>query len=169
MSHGPDLTKVIERAPHSAPSKAIPLALGAIAAGVAGGFLGLWHGTERAQVNFLQNTVFWMGVAQGGFMLSVALTLTMGRWGRLLKRISESFAIMMPVLYVGLLTFLALGGIEVYPWVEEARAHSLPAHKAVYLTEPFFFWRQVGGLGLLILLDWKYIQASLASGHRNDG
>ena len=84
----------------------------------------------------------------------------MGRWGRPLKRISESFAIMMPVLYVGLLTFLALGGIEVYPWVEEARAHSLPAHKAVYLTEPFFFWRQVGGLGLLILLDWKYIQAS---------
>ena len=38
MSHGPDLTKVIERAPHSAPAKAIPLALGAIAAGVAGGF-----------------------------------------------------------------------------------------------------------------------------------
>ena len=47
MSHGPDLTKVIERAPHSAPSEAIPLALGAIAAGVAGGFLASGHGTER--------------------------------------------------------------------------------------------------------------------------
>ena len=160
MSHGPDLTKVIERAPHAAPSKALPIAIGAIVAGVAGWFLAAGHGTERAQVNFLQNTVFWLGVAQGGFMLSVALTLTMGRWGRPLKRIAESFAVMLPVLYVGLLAFLAFGGIEVFPWVEEARAHSLPHHKAVYLTEPFFFWRQVVGLGLLILLDWKYIQAS---------
>ena len=94
-------------------------------------------------------------------MLGVALVIVKGRWGRPLKRMCEAFAIMMPVLYLLLMAFLALGGIyEWSHWVEEARAHSLPAHKAVYLTEPFFFWRQVGGLGLLILLDWKYIQAS---------
>ena len=60
----------------------------------------------------------------------------------------------------GALTFLWVGGIEVFPWVEEAREHTLPAHKAIYLTEPFFWWREVLGLGLLIWLDWKYIQAS---------
>ena len=101
-----------------------------------------------------------MGVAQGGFMLSVALTLTMGRWGRPLKRISESFAIMMPVLYVGLLTFLALGGIEVYPWVEEARAHSLPAARPCTSLSPSSSGVRSVASDCSSSLDWKYIQAS---------
>ena len=160
MSHGPDLSKAIARVPHGVPIKAILWTCSAVFAGIFGAHWVYAQWTERAMVGFLQNTVFWMGVSQGGFMLAIALTLTKGRWGRPLKRIAESFAIMMPVLYIGLLTFLWVGGIEVFPWVEEAREHTLPAHKAIYLTEPFFWWRQVLGLGLLIWLDWKYIQAS---------
>ena len=160
MSHGPDLSRAIARVPHGMPMKLIVWCSGVLFAGIFGAHWVYAQWPERAMVDFLQNTVFWMGVSQGGFMLAVALTLTKGRWGRALKRIAESFAIMMPVLYIGLLTFLLIGGIEVFPWVEEARNHTLPAHKAVYLTEPFFIVRQVVGIGLLIWLDWKYIQAS---------
>jgi hypothetical protein len=36
----------------------------------------------------------------------------------------------------------------------------MPSHKALYLTEGFFFWRQVVGIGILIVLDIMYIRAS---------
>ena len=160
MSHGPDLTNVTARVPRDVPKTAIVRCVVAIVAGIAGLGWVATQSTVRAQIDILQNIVFWMGVSQGAFMLAVALTLTKGRWGRPLKRIAESFAVMMPVLYVVLLAFLLLGGIEIYPWVEEAREHTLPAHKAIYLTESFFLARQVVGLGLLIILDWMYIKAS---------
>jgi hypothetical protein len=63
---------------------------------------------------------------------------------------------MMPVLYAALLVFLAFGGMEIFPWMHE----DLPAHKKIYLTEPFFWWRQVGGLGLLLFFNYKYTRAS---------
>ena len=160
MSHGSDFSRAIARVPHGMPMRLIVWCSGAIFAGVFGAHWVYSQWTERAMVDFLQNTVFWMGVSQGGLMLAVALTLTKGRWGRSLKRIAEAFAIMMPVLYLGQITFLLVGGFQVFPWVAEAEAHTLPAHKAVYLTVPFFFWRQALGLGLLMWLDWKYIQAS---------
>jgi hypothetical protein len=160
MSHGADFSRAINRVPHGVPPRVALWCSAALFAGIFGAHWVYSQWTDRAMVDFLQNIVFWIGVSQGGFMLAVALTLTKGRWGRPLKRIAEAFAIMMPVLYIGLITFLLLGGIEVFPWVAEARAHALPAHKAVYLTEPFFLWRQVIGLGILIGLDWMYIKAS---------
>jgi hypothetical protein len=160
MSHGADFSRAISRVPHGVPAGVALRCSAALFAGIFGAHWVYSQWAERAMVDFLQNIVFWIGVSQGGFMLAVALTLTKGRWGRPLKRIAEAFAIMMPVLYIGLITFLLLGGIEVFPWVAEARAHTLPAHKAVYLTEPFFLWRQIIGLGILIGLDWMYIKAS---------
>ncbi|MGB0639292.1 MAG: hypothetical protein ACPGTU_08170 [Myxococcota bacterium] len=156
MSHGPDFTPVIETSPRSLPPKLALRCSLALAAGIFGAHWTYSQWPDRAMGAFLQNIIFWLGVAQGGFMLSVTLTLTKGRWGRSLKRISEAFAIMVPVLYIGLLCFLWLGGMEIFPWMHE----DLPAHKAVYLTEPFFFTRQVVGLGILILLNWLYIKAS---------
>ena len=160
MSSGPDVTRAIERTPHALPGRLAPICIGLMVAAVGGAFLSYQIAPERAMVNFLQNTVFWLGVSQGGFMLAIALTLTKGRWGRPLKRIAESFAVMVPVLYVALIAFLLLGGIEVFPWVEEARNHELPHHKAIYLTEPFFIVRQVVGLGFMSWLNWRYLKVS---------
>jgi len=156
MSHGPNLSSVVDGAVKPLPIRLILWCAGAIFAGIFGAHWIFSQWSERAMVGFLQNTVFWLGVAQGGFMLSVAMTLTRARWGRSLKRISEAFGIMVPVLYIGLLCFLCFGGMQIFPWMHEV----LPAHKAVYLTEPFFWWRQVLGLGLLIFLNVKYVRAS---------
>ena len=98
MSHGADFSRAIARAPHGVPMKTIIWCSSAIFAGIFGAHWVYAQWTDRGMVDFLQNTVFWMGVSQGGFMLSVAMTLTKARWGRPLKRISEAFAIMMPVL-----------------------------------------------------------------------
>ncbi len=156
MSHGPNLTPLINNTVQPVPMRLILWCSGAIFAGIFGAHWVFSQWAERAMVGFLQNTVFWLGVAQGGFMLSVAMTLTKARWGRSLKRISEAFSIMVPLLYIGLLCFLAFGGMEIFPWMHE----DLPAHKKIYLTEPFFWWRQVLGLGLLIFLNWKYLKVS---------
>lgn len=156
MSHGPDLNPIIDSTITPVPKPVIWGGIGAALAGVVGAFLVASQWPERAMADFLQNTVFWMGVAQGGFMVSVAFTLTKARWGRALKRIAEAFGFMMPVLYAALLVFLAFGGMEIFPWMHE----DLPAHKKIYLTEPFFWWRQVGGLGLLLFFNYKYTRAS---------
>ena len=156
MSQGPNFEPVIEGANQKLPKAVVIWSVVGIIAGIAGAFLTASEFPDRAKANFLQNVVFWLGVAQGGFMLSVALTLSKGRWGRSLKRVSESFALFVPVIYVALIAFLATGGIDIFPWMHE----DLPTHKKVYLTEPFFFWRQVGGLGLLIFLNFMYLRAS---------
>jgi len=156
MSHGPNLSSVVDNAVKPLRMRLILWCSAAIFAGIFGAHWIFSQWSDRAMVGFLQNTVFWLGVAQGGFMLSVAMTLTRARWGRSLKRISEAFGMMVPVLYIGLICFLSFGGIQIFPWMHEV----LPAHKAVYLTESFFWWRQVLGLGLLIFLNTKYICAS---------
>ncbi len=156
MSHGPNFDPVLDNPVQPVPK---PLLIGsvlAIVGGIAGAVYADSLGSDRASIAFLHNTVHWLGVAQGGFMLSIALTMTKGRWGRPFKRMAESLALTIPLLYAGLLLFLHFGGMELYPWMHE----DLPAHKKVYLTEPFFWWRQVGGLGLMILLNFAYLRAS---------
>jgi len=156
MSHGHDYTPVMEATNQKVPMPMILWCSAALFAGVFGAHWTFSQWSERAMANFLQNTVFWLGVAQGGFMLSVAMTLTKARWGRSLKRISEAFGLFVPVVYVGLITFLLVGGDQVFPWMHE----ELPSHKAIYLTEAFFFWRQVVGLGILMVLNLMYLRAS---------
>ncbi|MEZ4323188.1 MAG: hypothetical protein R3F61_37335 [Myxococcota bacterium] len=118
--------------------------------------------------------LFWsIGLCQGAFMLSIILTGTWGRWGRPIKRIAESFAFVLPVLYVLLFVFLVAGGLGIYKWHPTPLAPiehiSLEPHnveatwrsKPIWLTPGFFIARQMGGLGILILLDFLYLRASL--------
>ena len=119
---------------------------------------------------FLVAVVYLMGISQGGVMFGVMLTLTMGRWGRPLKRVAESFGMFLPVAYVGLLIFL-LGGNGIYPWHEgtisvaspvELAPHSTGAWatKETWLSLPFFIGRQAAMVGLLVVLGLLYIRTA---------
>lgn len=156
MSAGPNLDPVLDNPVQSVPKPLLIGSVVAIAAGIAGAAYAAGQESDRASIAFLHNMVHWLGVAQGGFMLSIALTMSKGRWGRPFKRMAEALALTVPLLYVGLLLFLYFGGMQLYPWMHE----DLPAHKKIYLTESFFWWRQVGGLGLLTLLNFGYLRAS---------
>jgi len=156
MSHGPDMSTVIEGSPRALPKGLVAWSLVCLSLGIFGAHWTFAQHQHRAMAAFLTNIVYWLGMCQGAFMFAVALTLTRGRWGRGLKRIAECFAVMVPVLYIGLLAFLVLGGIDIFPWTTEA----MPAHKQIYLEVNFFYARQILGLGFLMALTLGYLRAS---------
>jgi hypothetical protein len=117
--------------------------------------------------------LFWsLGVCQGAMMLSVILTGTWGRWGRPIKRISESFFFVLPILWIVLLVFV-FAGVGIYKWhptpfapiehisIEPHNVEAAWRSKPLWLTPGFFAARQVLGLGFLLILDFFYIRASL--------
>ena len=114
MSAGPNLDPVIDKPVQSVPKPLLIGSVVAIAAGIAGAAYAAGQESDRASIAFLHNMVHWLGVAQGGFMLSIALTMSKGRWGRPFKRMAEALALTVPLLYVGLLLFLYFGGMQLY-------------------------------------------------------
>ena len=85
----------------------------------------------------------WNGVAMGGFIFSAIGMITYARWHRRFKRISEAFALFLPVSFLLLLIFLLAGGINVYPWADNPEAlHKAHAyHKEAYFDIGFFYAR----------------------------
>jgi hypothetical protein len=156
MSHGPDLSGIVAASPRALPKGLVVWCMTLFCLGVFGAHWSYAQWPDRAMAAFLTCIVYFLGVCQGGFMFAVTLTLTQGRWGRPLKRIAECFAIMVPVIYIGLISFLVLGGMDIFPWVTE----EMPAHKAIYLTTSFFMIRQIVGLALVMLLSLAYLRAS---------
>ncbi len=93
---------------------------------------------------YLVNLLVWLGIAQGGVVVSAAFYLTQGRWsGATQYRLAEAFAGFLPL---GFILFWALffGRAEIFPWV----LHPI-AQKADWLNTPFLFTRD--GIGLLIM------------------
>jgi hypothetical protein len=156
MSHGPDLSGIVASSPRPLPKGLVGWSLTALAIGLFGAHWSFAQFPDRAMGAFLTCLVYFLGMCQGGFMFAASLTLTQGRWGRPLKRISECFVIMVPVIYVALIVFLLLGGMDIFPWVTE----KMPPHKAVWLQPGFFLMRQVFGLLFIMLLSFGYLRAS---------
>jgi hypothetical protein len=127
---------------------------------VAGGALGfglaIGRGVApRAWEAFLVNLLFWLGIAQGGVVVSASLYLTQARWGGAsLYRLAEGCAGFLPL---GFLLFWMLfpGREQIFPWID----HPL-AEKAAWLNVPFLFARDGGGLLLLTALSWWFIRHS---------
>ncbi len=125
-------------------------------AGGAGFAVALARGTSlRAWEAFLVNLLFWLGLAQGGVVVSASLYVTEARWGGAgLYRLAESFARFVPV---GWLLFWALFPARqtLFPWV----AHPIPA-KAAWLNVPFFFAREGVALLLMTALTVWFLRVS---------
>ena len=156
-AHGPDLSGVIAATPRTVPAKVKTMAIAGLVLGLVGAGIGFSGDANRTMASFVANFLYFAGVAQGAVVFAVALMLTQSRWGRPLKRIAESFVLFLPIIYGLLFVFLIAGGIEIYPWMHE----QMPPHKAIYLSKGFFIIRQVVGLGLLALLSFLFVRASL--------
>src|ERR1019366_3334381 len=86
----------------------------------------------RAWEAFLVNLFFWLGIAQGGVIISCAFYLTNGRWaGRTHYRLAEAFSGFIPLGFV-LFCALYFGRNEIFPWVHQ----ELPATRALWLNTP---------------------------------
>lgn len=109
----------------------------------------------RAWEAFLVNLLFWIGIAQGGVVVSASLYLTQARWGGAsLYRLAEGFAGFLPLGF--LLFWLLLPGRElIFPWI----LHPLP-EKAAWLNVPFLFERDGAGLLALTALSLWFVHSS---------
>ncbi len=148
-------------APVPAPGGAIPLTVvGALiacaAVGVAAFIAALVIGEEsHAWQAFLVNLLFWLGVAQGGVVVSAAFYLTQARWaGTAAYRLAEAFALFLPAGFV-LFWGLYFGRTHIFPWV----THPI-AQKAMWLNTPFFFARDGVSLFVITVLSLWFVRAS---------
>lgn len=183
MSHAPDYTPVYEAIPGRTQNSTLKNAcFAAIAIGVAAAAYGIFTpgemvadpegltdatfstNTLRVQGSFIQNFMYFNGAAQGGFLMTVIGVTTYARWTRRFKRVAEGLAMFLPFSFLLMLVFLALGGIEVFPWhhqghdgLEAAGAH----HKAAYFSTGFFWARQIIGLGFMTAMSYVFVQRSL--------
>src|SRR2546427_13116909 len=83
----------------------------------------------RAWEAFLVNLLFWLGIAQGGVVVSASLYLTQARWGGAgAYRLAEAFSGFVPLGFV-LFWLLIAGRTVIFPWIE----HPLP-EKAAWLN-----------------------------------
>lgn len=173
MSHSPDVNSVIDAIPgRTLPASASMTGFALMGVGVlaiAYGFL--VAGAAWTWGALLVAIMVGFAAAQGGIIFAIIQTGTWGRWGRPLKRIGESFAFMLPVMYVALLVFLLLG-VGIYPWnpdtfnpggVVDLHPHSPAAisSKPLWLSKWFFIGRQALAMALLVGLDFVYLRASL--------
>ncbi|OPY75447.1 MAG: hypothetical protein A4E65_03569 [Syntrophorhabdus sp. PtaU1.Bin153] len=111
----------------------------------------------RAWQAYLVNLLFWMGLSFGAMLFVAVLNMTGGKWGRPLKRLSESFGAYLPV---GFCSFwlLYLGRKELFPWIR----HPVPG-KQSWLNVPFLFVRDGAGLLLLTIVSLALVYFSLRS------
>jgi len=124
--------------------------------GVAAFGVALMRGAElRAWEAFLVNLLFWIGLAQGGVVVSASLYLAQARWGGAsVYRLAESFAGFLPLGFL-LFWFLLAGRQLIFPWV----LHPLP-QKVAWLNVPFLFGRDGGGLLVLTVLSGWFVYGS---------
>ena len=110
--------------------------------GFAGGYLS--GRPDRVWQAYLVNFLVWIGIAQGGVVMSAAFYLTQGRWaGTTQFRLAETFIGFIPLGFV-LFWGIYFGRTLLFPWI----LHPIE-QKAAWLNTPFMFARD--GIGLLIM------------------
>lgn len=159
---GPDVEESLAGTPHVVPAGVRAAGLAAVGIGslcLIGGLAFGDHDTQNRTLGmFLTCLVYFMGVSQGGVMFSVAQTAALGRWGRPFKRVGESFAVFLPILWLMYVAFLIGGGLRIYEWHE----HPMHGpHKAIYLQSGFFIGRQVVGTLILFTMSLLFVRNSL--------
>ncbi len=111
---------------------------------------------QRAWGSYAINTIFWLGIAEGGVTLAAAIRLTNGKWAGPIQRVAESLSAFMPYGF-GLMAILLAAGIWTYlPWTRHVEPRQKP-----FLNVPFLYIRTLGGIALFWWLASKLVRTSL--------
>lgn len=111
---------------------------------------------DRVWQSYLVSLLFFLGIAQGGVLLSCGFYLVQGRWARngVHMRVAEAG---WPFLVLGVVLFLGVfvGRDHLFPWI----AHP-PGKKAAWLNVPFMFARDGIALVLMAALSAWFVRLS---------
>ncbi|HVN90125.1 MAG TPA: hypothetical protein VMT61_09960 [Candidatus Binataceae bacterium] len=130
---------------------------GLAAIGILGFVVALGLGQEsRVWQAYLVSFLFFLGIAQGGVLLSCGIYLVHGRWAKnaVHMRVAEAG---WPYLAVATVLFwgIFLGRDHLYPWI----AQPLPK-KAAWLNVPFLFGRDFVALVVMAALSAIFVRVS---------
>ena len=156
MSHEAVLVDIAVRLPGTPDPKKRNIFIGLMVVGlVAFGFL-LVTNPLRAWGAWSINTLYFLGIAQGGVVLAAAIRLSNGRWGGPIMRIGEALSAYLPF-GIATMAILLIAGIWTYlPWIGHVEPRQAP-----FLNVPFLYVRTLGGLLLFWMLANKLVRASL--------
>ncbi|HEY6195073.1 MAG TPA: hypothetical protein VI504_08530 [Candidatus Eisenbacteria bacterium] len=156
MSNEAVLVDIAGRLPGTPDPKKRNIFIGLMVVGlVAFGFL-LVTNPLRAWGAWSINTLYFLGIAQGGVVLAAAIRLSNGRWGGPIMRIGESLSAYLPF-GIATMAVLLIAGIWTYlPWIGHVEPRQAP-----FLNVPFLYVRTLGGLFLFWMLANKLVRASL--------
>jgi Ni/Fe-hydrogenase subunit HybB-like protein len=155
-THDDILRDIAGRLPGTPDPKKRNIFIGLIVVGlVAFGYL-LATNPLRAWGSWSINTLYFLGIAEGGVVLAAAIRLSNGRWGGPIMRIGELLSSYLPF-GISTMVVLLVAGIWTYlPWTRQAEPRQVP-----FLNVPFLYVRTLGGLFLFWWLAKKLLRASL--------
>jgi Ni/Fe-hydrogenase subunit HybB-like protein len=111
---------------------------------------------HRAWGAYAINTLFFLGIAEGGVVLAAAIRLTNGKWGGPIMRLGESLSAFLPAGFALMLVLLVAGIWDYLPWIGHVEPRLQP-----FLNVPFLYVRTLGGILLFWWLANKLVRNSL--------
>lgn len=156
MAHGSETNELPVKRFESMPGRvaiAIPVL---VSIGLLVFVAGLFVDSQRAWRAYLFNWLFFSGIAMGGVMLAVVVTMTRGLWSRPIRRIALSMVAFLPISFILMLPMFFAAG-QIFPWLHEP----VTPGKEAYLNVPFLVIRQMLALGALYTLAFVFAYWSL--------
>jgi len=158
MNRDNEMKALLEQTRFSINARLQKLLLVFVAIGIVGFAAGLiGDRSYLAWQALLVNTMFFGGIALGGLVFSVILTITSAKWGRPIKRLAEALSAFIPISAL-LLCLLFFGAGHFFEWMD----HDKVIHtKEGWLNFPFFIIRNVVFLGVFIAVSGYYLKSVL--------
>jgi Ni/Fe-hydrogenase subunit HybB-like protein len=156
MSHEAVLRDIAGRLPGTPDPKKRQIYIALMAVGIAAFAFLLVTNPLRAWGAWSINTLYFLGIAEGGVVLAAAIRLSNGRWGGPIMRIGESLSSYLPFGIATMVVLLGAGIWTYLPWVGNAEPRQTP-----FLNVPFLYIRTLGGLALFTWLANKLVNASM--------
>lgn len=152
-----------ERAnPGVLPQPLFNICLGLVVLGLVAFVGGVMSDPQTAWLAFHTNFIFFTMLACGGLALASAYTLVSAEWPGPYRRFAESFAAFIPFAF-GLACIGFFGGEYIFDWQKNGAMHG----KEGWLNRTRFYVMDLGILGLMSLLAFLYIKASVRPTLRN--
>jgi Ni/Fe-hydrogenase subunit HybB-like protein len=156
MSHEAVLRDIAGRLPGTPDPKKRQVFIALMVVGIAAFAFLLATNPLRAWGSWTINTLYFLGIAEGGVVLAAAIRLANGRWGGPIMRIGESLSSYLPYGIATMVLLLGAGIWTYLPWIGNVEPRQTP-----FLNVPFLYVRTLGGLLLFTVLANKLVNASM--------